>query len=114
MAMGILARRGLAVSGPAPGGGRWQVARLTPRGRSVQNKCRERLTEIENRWEARFGGETVTALRGALERLVNDPGSRLSKGLGPPPGGWRAAVRAKATLPQYPMVLHRGGFPDGS
>jgi len=26
----------------------------------------------------------------------------------------RAAVPAKATLPQYPMVLHRGGFPDGS
>jgi hypothetical protein len=51
---------------------------------------------------------------GALERLVSDPESRLSKGLGPPPGGWRAAVRAKATLPQYPMVLHRGGFPDGS
>ena len=45
---------------------------------------------------------------------MSDPGSRLSKGLGPPPGGWQAAVRAKATLPQYPMVLHRGGFPDGS
>ena len=45
---------------------------------------------------------------------MSDPESRLSKGLGPPPGGWRAAVRAKATLPQYPMVLHRGGFPDGS
>ena len=35
-------------------------------------------------------------------------------GLEPPPGGWRAAVRAKDTLPQYPMVLHRGGYPDGS
>jgi hypothetical protein len=28
--------------------------------------------------------------------------------------GPRAAVRAKDTLPQYPMVLHRGGYPDGS
>jgi len=60
-ATGILAKRGLAVSGPAPDGGRGQVATLTPRGRSVQNKCRERLTEIEHRWQARFGGEPVTA-----------------------------------------------------
>ena len=50
----------------------------------------------------------------ALEHLTSGPGSRLSEGLEPPPGGWRAAGRAKATLPQYPMVLHRGGFPDGS
>jgi DNA-binding MarR family transcriptional regulator len=113
MAMGILAKRGVAVSGPATDGGRGQVATLTPRGRSVQNKCRERLTEIEHRWQARFGGETVATLREALEQLVSGPGSRLSEGLEPPPGGWRAAGRAKATLPQYPMVLHGVGFPDG-
>jgi hypothetical protein len=40
--------------------------------------------------------------------------ARLFSGLEPPPGGWRAAVRAKDTLPQYPMVLHRGGYPGGS
>jgi len=114
MAMGILAKHGLAASGPATDGGRGQVATLTPRGRSVQNKCHERLTEIELRWQARFGRETVTALRVALERLTRGPESRLSEGLEPPPGGWRATVRARGTLPQYPMVLHRGGFPDGS
>jgi DNA-binding MarR family transcriptional regulator len=114
VAMGILTKSGLAVSGPAPDGGRWQVATLTPRGRSVQNKCRERITDIEHRWQERFGGETVTALREALERLVLGPGSRLYEGLDPPPGGWRAGGRLKAMLPQYPMVLHRGGFPDGS
>ena len=114
MAMGILVKRGLAVSGPAPDGGRWQVATLTPRGRSVQNKCRERLSEIEHRWQARFGGETITALREALDRLVDHPGAQLSEGLAPPPGAWRASVGRPATLPQYPMVLHRGGFPDGS
>jgi hypothetical protein len=28
---------------------------------------------------------------------------------------WRAGVRQRrATLPHYPMVLHRGGYPDGS
>jgi DNA-binding MarR family transcriptional regulator len=114
MAMGILTKHGLAVSGPATDGGRGQVATLTPGGRNVQNKSRERLSEIEHRWQARFGGETVAALREALERLTSDPGSRLSEGLEPPPGGWRAGVRGTATLPQYPMVLHRGGFPDGS
>ena len=115
MAMGILAKRGLAFCGPAPDGGRWQVATLTPRGRSVQNKCRERLTEVEHRWQARFGGETIAALREALVRLVNEPGrAQLFAGLEPPVGGWRAGVRAKDTLPHYPMMLHRGGFPDGS
>ena len=114
MAMGILAKHGLAVSGSATDGGRGQVATLTPSGRSVQNKCRERLSEIEHRWQERFGGERVTALREALERLTGGPRSRLSEGLDPPQGGWRTGEPRKATLPQYPMVLHRGGFPDGS
>jgi hypothetical protein len=34
--------------------------------------------------------------------------------LEPYPGNWRARVRPPATLPHYPMVLHRGGYPDGS
>ena len=28
--------------------------------------------------------------------------------------GWRAAVPKPEVLPHFPMVLHRGGFPDGS
>jgi hypothetical protein len=47
-------------------------------------------------------------------RVVSDPGAGLSKGLEPPTGGWRASVRRPGALPQYPLVLHRGGFPDGS
>jgi DNA-binding MarR family transcriptional regulator len=115
MAMGILTKGELVVSGPAPDGGRWQVATLTPQGRSAQNKCRERLGQVEDRWQARFGGHAVSGLRQAAERLAGDPGrAQLLAGLRPPPGGWRASVRGSATLPQYPMVLHRGGFPDGS
>ena len=49
----------------------------------------------------------------------------LSLGLEPYAGGWRASApyvtRTQAviddpvsTLPHYPMVLHRGGWPDGS
>ncbi len=115
MAMGILATRGLAVTGPAPDGGPARVARLTPRGRSAQNKSHERLRTIEHHWQAQFGDETIAALRDALEHLAAGPGmTGLLAGLRPPPGGWRAAVRQPVTLPQYPMVLHRGGFPDGS
>jgi hypothetical protein len=35
-------------------------------------------------------------------------------GLEPYPDGWRASVRRPETLPHFPMVMHRGGFPDGS
>jgi len=113
MAMGVLGKRGLAVTGPAPDGGRWRVARPTPQGRYAQNKYRERLGTVESRWQARFGGETLGAVRAALEQLTGDH-ARLAAGLEPPPGGWRGSPRRPATLPHYPMVLHRGGFPDGS
>jgi hypothetical protein len=36
------------------------------------------------------------------------------RGLEPYPDGWRAKVRRLEVLPYYPMVLHRGGYPDGS
>jgi DNA-binding MarR family transcriptional regulator len=114
MAMGILTKQGLAISGPDPdGAARWRVARLTPQGRSAQKEYRLRLGEVESRWQERFGGEAVGKLREALERLVRDRAS-LAAALEPPAGGWRASVRPPVTLPHYPMVLHRGGFPDGS
>jgi hypothetical protein len=40
--------------------------------------------------------------------------SPLFRGLEPYPDGWRASLRRPNTLPHYPMILHRGGFPDGS
>ncbi len=45
---------------------------------------------------------------------LGGPGSPLFTGLEPDPAGWRGAVRKPRTLPHYPMVLHRGGYPDGS
>ncbi len=48
----------------------------------------------------------IRKLRERLENLVYDPR--------PYPDGWRAKVPKPATLPHFPMVLHRGGFPDGS
>jgi hypothetical protein len=94
------------------------VVRLTTKGRKAQDKYRRVLDMTEQHWATRFGGEVVADLRGSLERLVGaGPGARrsvLMKGMEPYPEGWRALVRQPETLPHYPMVLHRGGYPDGS
>jgi len=117
MAMGILQKRRLAVVEPDPAGSRFNVVRLTPKGLQVQDASRQLLGVIEQRWQSRFGTDDIRKLREALERLVGSPTAQLSplfKGLEPYPDGWRASVRKTDTLPYYPMVLHRGGFPDGS
>jgi hypothetical protein len=75
------------------------------------------LATVEKDWSVRFGIETLAELREPLAKLAGDgtpKGSALFKGLKPYPEGWRAAVRRPSTLPQFPIVLHRGGFPDGS
>lgn len=117
MAMGILRKRHLAVVEADSVGSRSKIARLTAEGREAQGKYRKLANGIEKRWQKRFGAETIQQLRGCLEKLVGDgtaDQSQLFRGLEPYPGGWRAAVPKPRTLPHYPMVLHRGGFPDGS
>ncbi|HUP17261.1 MAG TPA: hypothetical protein VM848_14570 [Acidimicrobiia bacterium] len=68
--------------------------------------------ELDNEFEHRF-----------QERILDH--SELPAGLTPYPNGWRAskpyADRTQALLadprwqlPHCPMVLHRGGWPDGS
>ena len=59
----------------------------------------------------------MDALRSALAALVEPLDSGLAPiriGLAAPPDGWRAAEPATRVLPHAPMVLHRGGFPDGA
>lgn len=93
------------------------VLRPTPAGYKAQEVWRPLFGVIEQRWQARFGKDTILALRELLERVVGEPTAQMSplfKGLVPYPDGWRASVRKPDTLPHYPMVLHRGGFPDGS
>lgn len=117
MAMGVLQKTGVAVVEPDQAGGRGKVARLTPEGREAQDAYRRLLGILEERWQARFGKDAVQTLRKSLERLAGEPTAQpspLFRGLEPYPEGWRASVRKPNTLPHYPMVLHRGGFPDGS
>jgi hypothetical protein len=101
-----------------------KVARLTPKGLDAQEAAPALHAEIEKRWEARFGADAVRRLRAALRRVLGQR-EALSRGLEPHPDGWRASKRyAEQTqavvadplgrLPHFPMVLHRGGWPDGS
>ncbi|MGO4884252.1 MAG: hypothetical protein ACLP59_26045 [Bryobacteraceae bacterium] len=110
MAFGILQKKRGMVVEPDPRGSRAKIARLTTKGRAAQEAYRELLATIEGRWQVRFGKDAIRALRLRLARLVQP----LFQALEPYPGGWRAKVRKPETLPHYPMVLHRGGFPDGS
>jgi methyltransferase (TIGR00027 family) len=116
-ALGILIRGQLAAEGPDPAASRGKAARLTPWGLQAQHLYHEFVGTIEQRWHERFTGRAIGALRTSLDALVTAPDgepSLLFRGLEPYPDNWRAAVRRPATLPHYPMVLHRGGYPDGS
>ena len=108
VALGFLEKRRLAVVEPDPAGGRGKVVRLTPSGRAARDGDRRLLGVVEQRWDARFGEGEIASLRDALERVA------AASPAEPYPDGWRASVRAPETLPHFPMVLHRGGFPDGS
>ena len=107
MATGYLKRHGLAQSGPQ------RSITLTAAGPAALGDYRARATSGEDE-----------ALRAALEAVVSRR-EALAEGLVPPPGGWRgekpylAQTRRMladpaAALPWHPMVLHRGGWPDGS
>jgi hypothetical protein len=101
-----------------------KVARLTENGRRAHAADRALQRDLERRWEKRFGERTVADVRAALDRVLAQP-DELSSGLEPPPDGWRMTKRYVeqtmavlddpiGRLPHYPMVLPRGGWPDGS
>lgn len=121
MALTFLTRAGyvLVTGASAP----TKRARVTATGREVQKDARRRHVEVERAWRTRFGAGDVDRLRSSLETARNH--RELSRGLQPHPGGWRASKPylertqamvddPRSALPHYPMVLHRGGWPDGS
>jgi hypothetical protein len=116
MAVAVLQKKRIAAVEPDQTGGRAKAPWPPPHGREVQQRY-ELLGIIEERWQARFAGNAIGNLREALEEVVGEATAQTSplfRGLEPYPDGWRASVRTPDTLPHYPMVLHRGGFPDGS
>jgi hypothetical protein len=114
MALGVLRKRGVVTECPDPAGGRFKLTRLTAWGVVLRDEYPALAAGIERDWRARFGDARVTALRQALEALEAGDPPRLWAGLAAYPDGWRARVPPPATLPHYPMTLHRGGYPDGS
>jgi methyltransferase (TIGR00027 family) len=114
MTAGWLHSSGLATEGPDPAGGRRKVTALTPRGVIARGTYPALTADIERDWRARFGDAAVSALRGAVAPLLAGDPAPLAAGLAPYPDNWRARRPPPATLPHYPMTLHRGGYPDGS
>lgn len=115
MALSFLRSRGLAFA--EPDASRKKVLRLTEKGEEVRRSCVDTIAAIEEIWAQRFGGDKLCALREPLEGLVGDPAtgqSPLFQGLQPLPGCWRTSRPPLRGLPHFPMILHRGGFPDGS
>jgi DNA-binding MarR family transcriptional regulator len=117
MATGFLDRQGYAVAEPVAPPGRGKLVRLTAEGEAAQKRYGQLTAVIEARWLERFGEPAAAGLRQSLAQLVGDGtpnGCPLFAGLTPYPDGWRASVRRPRLLPHFPMVLHRGGFADGS
>ena len=112
-----LQQRKLAAVHPEAPGSRAKVLVLTPSGETLRLASSKLIGEIEARWQSRYGSECVAGLRGSLEKLCGEPSvgtSPLFEGLRPHPDNWRASLPMPEVLPHFPMVLHRGGFPDGS
>jgi hypothetical protein len=117
MMLGYLSKAGLIVTEQDPHAARTKLIRLTEKGILAQNYCQRRLPIIEEQWREQYGSETIQSLRQTLEQMIGDhrsPESPLRQGLKLHPQGWRASLPEPETLPHYPLVLHRGGFPDGS
>jgi hypothetical protein len=110
-----LVRTDRATLGPAPTG-RGQAIRLTERGLRSSRDMARRVGANERRWIEAFGAD-VSRLRATLEQIDGAGvagASPLLDGLVHPPDGWRSGAPARQRLPRHPMVLHRGGYPDGA
>jgi DNA-binding MarR family transcriptional regulator len=117
MSLGFLQRGRYLEVGDEPAARRRKVARLTAKGLAAKKKYQRRVGIVEENWRKRFGENDIRKLREVLEQLVGDATAKASplwRGLKPNAGGWRESVSQPDTLPHQPMVLHRGGYPDGS
>jgi hypothetical protein len=123
MITGYLARIGLAVVAPDPDADRGKVVRLNARGMSARERGVARVARIEDDLRARLGRTALARLRRSLDAVIDSPA--FAEGMEPPPTGWRdrppyaaqtdrLLTDPRAALPRHPLMLHRGGFPDGA
>lgn len=114
MALGLLEKRGYAGLKQEPPR-RTKMLLLTAKSRQAAQRYSHLTETIEEQWRSRFGEQIVRELRARLELLaLEDHGQPppLFRGLEPYPAAWRAKVPRPRTLPHFPMILHRGGYPD--
>jgi hypothetical protein len=105
-AAGYLQRAGFAELVPIPGAKRGKALALTERGEDARTKAVRKEARLEATWEERHG-PVLGRVRETLATLdVTIPEH--------PPGTWRAEAKELARLPRFPLVTHRGGFPDGA
>jgi hypothetical protein len=122
--LGFLHRRRLAVVSSQQ---RRRLVRLTGTGMEVREQHLYTLDGQRKRDRERYGAvvdELSAAALAILEARAADDTPRLAEGLRPLADSWRAwpsyRVQTEAfvadpwRLPAQPMVLHRGGYPDGS
>ncbi len=117
MMTGYLAKRGYLAIDSDPTRPRGRRVGLTRSGQKARQAYQRRLAQVDIEWSDRFGDDRIAGLREVLSGLVGPPGAvppPLWEGLVTYADGWRASARPPDALPHYPMVLHRGGFPDGS
>jgi hypothetical protein len=84
---------------PDPAASRGKVVCLSPRGLRAQGTYHRLISEIEKRWEARFGKARISRLRQSLQMLFDrrsGGGALLFEGLIPPRGTARAGDQAPA------------------
>ncbi len=123
MALGFLVKTGFAEVDD-----RARLVRLTHNGLEARQSAKALHLAVARSWKTRFGSDAVDRLRKAVAAVLEQRERgrmRLARGLEPFPDGWRASGRyleqthailedPATGLPAYPMVLHRGGWPDGS
>jgi DNA-binding MarR family transcriptional regulator len=127
--LGFLERHHCIEIAPDRSGRRGKSAWPTESGIKARDARPTRSARIEQSWQTRFGPTEISALRATAEHLLNvqakDGEFTLAQGLHGYPDSWRNhapyAAQTKAMLqnpaehlPRHPMVLHRGGYPDGS
>lgn len=113
----FLQKKGLVETLPIPNTARGQMVRLTDLGLIAQQDYLTSHIQAEKRWSKRFSSTVIEQLRQVLETIVlpSEQGiSPLLQGLIPPSQVWRAKWPPIKDLPHHVMVLHRGGYPDGS
>ena len=103
-AMNQLAKLGLVELGGKP-----KSIALTAEGVAAKADADKTLRAVEGAWTKKYG-VSIEHLRRELERVVGDAWEWTE----PYPDNWRSKVRVPKQLANFPIVSHRGGYPDGS